>query len=160
MPLPDSYLDYLQANTTQLERFGDRFTTVDERVDYMVRQIDALAGVREPEVMTTSQIRFQETLAPLTGDTFIEKCPWPAVCTSILLHFPPGCNGLVDVMIGHSNTQVCPRQGHVSLDAATPVIPIFELVGEGEPIWVTIANADAANPHTITIILTLQRRQA
>lgn len=105
----------------------------------------------------TTQINFQQTLAPLQGGRFSRNCPWDAVITSIMLHFPPGCNALVDVAIGHGNSQLCPTDGFVALDAATPVIPMRESVKSGEEFWVEIRNGDAINPHTISVILTLQR---
>ena len=160
MPLPEEYLTYIEQNTNALERFGDAFSTADKRMDYLVKQVNKMSLALKDQGMATgqtTQLRFQATLPPLTGDTLTEQCPWNAICTSVLLHFPPGCAALVDVAIGHSDTQMIPQTGYLALDAASPIIPVHELIGPGEQIWVTIANADAANPHTVTVALTLQR---
>lgn len=114
--------------------------------------------VPSPAMAEVTQIRIQQTLAPLTGNRFFDKCPWDAIMTSICFHFPPGCNALVDVAAGHSGKQAFPQEGFIALDAATPVFPISERVTAGEQLWCEIRNGDAVNPHTITVIFTLQRR--
>lgn len=182
--LPEEYREYLRENTTALERLGDKLTTTDERIDYVVLQLErVLAGgipsevqarlellrnsidtlismLREKEMLVgeSTQVRFQETLQPLTGDRFTQDCPYDAVITSICFHFPPGCSALVDVAVGHGEKQCYPREGSIALDAATPVFNINELVNRDETLWCEIRNGDSVNPHTITVILTLQER--
>lgn len=120
------------------------------------------AGVGQPPppmvVVETTQIKFHETLQPLTGKRVSEECPFSAVITSVCFHFPPGCDGLVDVMVGHGHRQCFPRNGYISLDDATPVFSTNELVNKSELIEAEIRNADAVNAHTISIIVTLQER--
>jgi len=178
--LPEEYRKYLRENTTELERLGDKLSTTDERINYAVLQLEkVLAGgipseVREQieklrgsiDVLTsvlkeggvmlgeTTQVRFQETLQPLTGDRFTQDCPYDAIITSICFHFPPGCNALVDVAVGHGEKQCFPREGSIALDAATPVFSINELVNRDEALWAEIKNSDSVNAHTITGILT------
>ena len=189
--MPEEYLEYLRQNTTALERLGDRFTTVDQRVDYVVKQLDSLlaggvpaevrasienlraeidkltqtaelltSALREQKAMIgeTTQKRIQETLAGLTGGRFSVECPWDAVITSICFHFPPGCSALVDVAAGHSGKQIFPYDGFIALDSATPVFTVNEVVDRNELLWADIRNGDAVNPHTISVIFTLQRR--
>ena len=168
-----SYEEQMKAKTTSLERLGDAFTTSNERLDYLVKliegsniaglkqSIDSLASMGGPIMSTpteTTQIRFQETLAALTGDRFFYSCPWDATNTSIAMHFPSGCNALVDVAVGHSDKQIYPRTNFIALNDASPVFIVSELIADNEPIWVEIRNADGLNPHTISVILTLQRR--
>jgi len=106
----------------------------------------------------TTQIKFQETLQPLTGDKFTKVCPFDAIISSICFHFPPGCNSLVDVSVGHGEKQCFPREGYIALDAATPVFPTNERVIRDEELWCEIRNGDSMNEHSISVILTLQER--
>lgn len=115
--------------------------------------------MEKPLLGQTTQVNFQQAVAPLAGGKWGKNCPWDAVITSVTMHFPPGCNALVDVAVGHSNTQMAPGEGYIALDEATPVIPMYEVVNIGEQLWVEIRNGDAVNPHTISVIVTLQRRQ-
>ena len=112
----------------------------------------------------TKQIKVQETLQPLTGDRFISDCPFDATVISIGIHFPPGCNELVDVAIGHSGDvevghsgeQCFPESGYISFNDATPA---GWSVRRGELLWVEIRNADELNPHTISVTFTLQEKK-
>lgn len=130
---------------------------LEEKVDYLVRAVKALT---EPVVGETTQIKFHEKLQPSTGIRVSEDSPFNATIISICFHFPPGCEGLVDVMVGHGHIQCFPRNGYLSLDSATPVFGTNELVNKSERIWVEIANSDLLNPHTISVVLTLQERGA
>ena len=105
----------------------------------------------------TTQVSIQQQVAPLQGGIFVRNCPWDATITSVTMHFPAGCNALVDVAAGHSNIRVCPNEGFIALDDATPVMPVRETVRAGEELFVEIRNGDAINPHTISVIMTLER---
>lgn len=111
-----------------------------------------------PEIGETTQVRFQETVQPLTGDRFTQDCPFDAIITSVCYHFPPGCNALVGVSVGHGEKQSFPREGSIALDSATPVFNTYESVNRDEVLWCEIRNADSLNEHIITVILTLQER--
>lgn len=103
-------------------------------------------------------LRFRETIEALKGDIFHEKCPFNATCTSIVVHFPSGCAGLVDMAIGHGDSQVCPREGRVTLDNATVTFDITEDIDYEEIIWYNISNRDESHSHTPVVLLTLVER--
>jgi hypothetical protein len=109
-------------------------------------------------MLETTQVSIQQNVAPLQGGVFVANCPWDATITSITLHFPAGCNALVDVAVGHSNIHICPHEGFIALDDATPVIPVHETVRAGEQLFAEIRNGDAINPHAISVIMTLERK--
>ena len=168
-----AYEDEIRQKTTRFERLGDTFNTSNERIDYLVKALaDAdIPGLRKsvenlasmggqgmPIVTETTQVTFKQTLAALTGDRFFYTCPWNALNTNITMHFPDGCNALVDVAVGHSDKQTYPRTNFIALNDASPVFIVSELISDKEPIWVEIRNADGGGPHTISVILTLQRR--
>lgn len=147
----------------------DSFTQIDEKVDFCGSKMDEiqtdLSSIKDSMeegldmiVPETTQIKFKETLTALTGDKFTYICPWNATNIGVAMHFPSGCNALVDVAIGHSDKQIYPRSGYISLNDASPVFSVSEDIANEELIWVEINNADGGNSHTITVILTLQRR--
>lgn len=167
----------IRKRTSVFGRLGDKFTTTDDRINLMVQllqdagvfdlrtQMDAISnflalqpGGQSMGTGETFTLRFQETVASLTGDRFTQTAPWDCVNTSVCFHFPSGCNGLVDVIVGHSDKQIYPRSGYIALNDATPVFPTLESISYNEPIWVEIKNGDNMNSHTITVLLTIQRR--
>lgn len=168
-----NYEEEIRKRTSVFSRLGDKFTSTDDRINLVVQllqdagvfdlrsKLESLviqSGGQSMGDGETYTIRFQETLAALTGDRFIQTAPWDCFNTSICFHFPSGCNGLVDVVAGHSDKQIYPRSGYIALNDATPVFSTYESIAYNEPIWVEIRNGDSMNSHTITVLLTIQRR--
>ena len=106
--------------------------------------------------LRTEQVVISQVLPPMTGIRIERPIPVNGTITSIVLHFPGGCNALVDVSVGHGVKQMCPSTGVIALDAATPMIPTSERVETSEVLWAVIANGDMVNPHTITVIATIE----
>lgn len=104
----------------------------------------------------TRQIKFRETVAGLTGMEVEEVCPLTGKITSIMLHYPDGCDALVDIAVGHGEVWLIPteRGEYQAFNDATPVIPIEEPVFWGERLWAMIDNGDAL-PHTPSITITM-----
>lgn len=158
-PIPVPLLEPIATIYTKLDSIGEKLTTVSEGQATLQGGINALlAKEGVPMIGETTQIKFHETLQPLTGIRVSEECPFNATITSIAFHFPDGCDGLVDVMVGHGHKQCFPRNGYISLNDATPVFATSEFVNKSELTWAEIRNADAATPHTISVVLTLQGR--
>jgi len=171
----EEYLEYLKETVSTLERLGDKFSGADERLDYAVKQILALqikpetiavlerltgliedlkeAGFVMP--IQTQQINFHETVQPLTGVRLEEYIPLDGIISSVSLHFPGGCNALVDVAVGHSSKQFLPIGGFIALNDATPVYPTSEKVSRQETVWCVINNTDALQ-HTVSIAVTIE----
>ena len=74
---------------------------------------------------------------------------------NITIHFPLGCLALVLVAFSNGGRQICPEAGFIALDDATPTYPINEPVEGGDRLWVEIQNTDGANPHTISVNVTV-----
>jgi hypothetical protein len=166
----------IRKRTSVFGRLGDKFTSTDDRINLLVQLLqdagifdlksqvaaisDFLATQTGGQMGTgeTYTIRFQETLAALAGDKFSQTIPWDCINTSVCFHFPSGCNGLVDVVAGHSDKQIYPRSGYIALNDATPVFSTLESIAYNEPVWVEIRNGDSMHSHTITVLLTIQRR--
>lgn len=107
----------------------------------------------------TVQISFHHRLGPCEGDRWFEECPFPAYATSICYSFPPGCDYLVSVSVGHGSVLRFPAFGELRLDNATPVFNVYDSVEKSERIWCEIKNADDTWSHSIGVILTLQERE-
>lgn len=167
------YDEYLQELRNTVVSVSDGLTSVDERIDYVARKLDELSGLQASVIGLTSaltdmgvklpgrtrQLKFQHTLETLTAGRFVDRIPYDCILTSVGFHFPPGCNGLVDVSAGYGNEQAFPTTGYLSLDDATPVYPTSEALNVDERIWVEIVNTDSVNAHTITVTFMLQERR-
>lgn len=71
-------------------------------------------------------------------------------------HWPDGCDRLVDVAVGHSTVQFCPREGYLALNDTTPTYEFNEPVNDNEGIWVEARNRDGGNPHDITVTVIVE----
>jgi len=80
--------------------------------------------------------------------------------TQLLVHWPSGVNGLVDVAIGHGSVWVAPAstrsqpEPYMTLDSASIVFNTDEPVLKNDQLWMVVRNRDALNPHTITSVIT------
>jgi len=175
--LPQAYLEYLKENVDWLERIGDKFSGIDERVDYVAREIVTLKEYLpqiDPELLDrlsallleiketllvpqrTEQIVFQRQLNPLEGVRLTSPIPITGKMTAVTMHFPDGCNSLVDIAVGYLTKQLVPLEDYIALNNATPVFVASEPVKKDDECWCEILNGDAINAHTISVIVTVQ----
>jgi len=105
----------------------------------------------------TRQVRFKETLELLEGIEVEARCPLEGEITSVTIHWPEGCDALVDIAVGHDGTFLCPNEPDtfLALNNATPTFPMKEPVVWDERLWAIIQNTDDSNPHTVSIIITI-----
>lgn len=105
----------------------------------------------------TVQVQFQWVVPALNGVRLQDFSPVTGRITQVTVHFPGGCNALVQIAFGRSGTrQVVPSTGFIALDNATPAFPVDEPVYENEPLYVIIQNGDAVNPHTPSVIVNIE----
>jgi len=144
----------------------EELTTIDERVDFVHNQLNDIQLTQdrllEKEGMptmavVTREIVLRETVQPLTGTRVVKSSPLTGRITQLVLHFPNGCNALVDVAIGHKDTWVCPNEidTFIALNDATPVLTIDEPIEKGEEMWMVIRNTDGVNAHAISVTFTI-----
>ncbi|GAI51629.1 unnamed protein product [marine sediment metagenome] len=71
------------------------------------------------------------------------------------IHWPEGCDGLVDIAVGHNGTFLCPNEPEtfLALNNATPTFPMEEPVVWDERLWGIMRNTDGANPHKVSVII-------
>jgi len=168
--LSSEYLQYLKDNLSTLELLGDKFSGADERLDYAVRILEPL-GIKAEDLSAllrelkeagyimpkqTQQINFRYTVPAGQGIRAEEDVPLDGIISSVCFHFPPGAMGWVQVAFGHGYKQLMPISGFLQLDDATPIFPASEVVHRGETIWVIIQNTDGVNPHTVSVIATME----
>jgi len=104
----------------------------------------------------TQQVNFRYTVPAGVGIRAVEQVPLDGRISSVCFHFPPGAMGWVQVAFGHGSRQIMPIGGFLQLDNATPVFPTSEDVRRNEDIWVVIRNTDGINPHTISVVVTIE----
>jgi len=164
------YEDFVKS-IPAAERVPEPFNSIDNRLDFLgpiiidmknrVEKLeDALAsievgeGVIMPKII--EQIPFAYNLDPLQGVTLMEYAPFSGYIKQVSLHYPDGCNALVDVRVGHGTKQFCPNEGYLALNNATPIYRSSEWIKDREEIWVEMRNTDGANSHNITVVVQLE----
>ena len=144
----------------------EELTTIDERADYIHNQLKevqlAMNQLLVKEGMpimavVTREVNFRQTVQPLTGIRLEKPSPLKGNIVQLILHWPDGCDALVDVAVGHKGTWVYPHQvdTFVALNDATPVITVNEPIEKSEAIWVIIRNTDGREEHSITVTATI-----
>ena len=129
--------------------------TSEAKLDYIIRTLAGLMELTMP-VKPQKQIVFKHTLTPLQGIIEHRRIPMLKTVGTITIHWPLGCSALVDVAVGYSqDKRLLPEEGYLALDDITPTWPINKDT-ESDTLWVEILNGDAANPHTISVIVTYE----
>jgi len=107
-----------------------------------------------------SQIVLSQAVAASTESTYNVKAPFSGLIKDVTIHWPSGCNGLVDVAFGYGSIQLTPRTGYIALSAVTPKWDTDDKhwVKIRELLWLKVRNTDAANSHTITAVVTIEPR--
>lgn len=109
--------------------------------------------------IVTKQVRFQETLAALAGAQFSTPSEVTGEITQVMLHFPDGCDALVNVAFGHEQKWTCPSEPetYIALNDATPVFTFKnEKIARDDALWVIIENTDGTNAHTISVVVSME----
>jgi hypothetical protein len=110
----------------------------------------------EIEQTAEIQINFRQTV-PAGQAVRITQSYWAeGVITQVMMDFPPGCNGLVDMALFKDEQAFYPVSGFLALNAATPVYYAQASYYAKEPLTVIIQNRDAANPHTPTCTVVIR----
>lgn len=155
IPAPERAIGPLAGIATRLDFLGPKVEGMEKKVGELEY---ALANLQLPEgaamLLTIEQIPFAYNLAIAgtvgSGVKISEYAPFSGYIKQVMIHFPDGCNALVDVRVGHGTKQFCPKSGFLALNNATPIFPFNEGVADREEIWVEMRNGDGVNPHNIS----------
>ena len=109
----------------------------------------------------SAEINYRITTTLLNRSRVIRYSPDGGVLDSAIIHFPAGCNSLVEVFINHKTNQILPAavtggtQGNIgiALDDTTQSFDINLTIKRGDPLEVIIMNHDEVNTHVISVIL-------
>ena len=152
-----------QALATVLTLLGNESGRLDQ-ISILLNQVVSSLGLT-PEVLMTTEIQnivFSRILlgGGVAGSAakIYERAPYAGKIPVVKIHWPNGCNGLVDVAVYHGSTQFLPKNGFLSLNDATETYEVNEPILDQENIWVDIANRDAVNPHQPTIVVRIERQ--
>lgn len=128
-----------------------------DRLDELSRGLESLAEGLGVQVVTKQieMIRYQRVMASGAGVKMYEPSPFAGFITEVTIHWPGGCNALVDIAVWHGTRKFCPNEGHLALNDATPTYRFNEPVKKDEEIWVDMANASAFT-HTITVTVSVK----
>lgn len=107
--------------------------------------------------MPSQILTFKQTAAALSEASEEHRVNNDGKVSQIVMHFPPGCSGLVDVRLryfqGTMPTNLFPSQDeqYIALDAATPnYSDINFTVKHGDTVKMEVKNYDGLNSHTIS----------
>jgi len=154
----------------------EELTSIDERVDFLHNQLVAVQSMigtsqlalnqlLEKEGLPTmpkvqKQFVFKHTVEALAGLTDHQRLPMLKTVTTITVHFPDGCDALVDVAVGYSqDKRLLPEAGYLALNDTTPTWTINKDT-DSDTLWVEIRNGDASNAHTISVIVNYEEAEA
>lgn len=102
------------------------------------------------------QITFNNTVQPGQGIIVTKSYSKKGKITSIILHFPSGCNQLVEVALQKDGKSFYPANGYIALDDATPVMYVDADYYQNEPLTFEVLNKDAVNAHAPTCTVTIR----
>lgn len=103
------------------------------------------------------QMNYRVTASALTTQEETDDASISGIIDSIIAHFPPGVNALVELFVFHERQQILPegRTG-VTLDDATQSFTINEPIEQGDKIKVRVVNHDDTWQHTISVIISIR----
>ena len=142
----------------------------EEKLDYLIASQEVVVSLlheirtgigqllekEEVPMEITKQVPLAYNVAALEVIKLAEPSPLRGRITSVTMHFPDGCDGLVHIAFGHGEVWLCPSEPntYISLNDATPTFPTSEPVEKGEHLWAEFRNATAF-PHNVSVIVTI-----
>ncbi|MDD5778498.1 MAG: hypothetical protein PHU95_03525 [Candidatus Thermoplasmatota archaeon] len=130
-------------------QLAERLTQLEASIGELQGKVDIL--LPQPMVQVTRAIDFRFTLAIGQGIRMSEPAPVDGFITEVTMHYPDGCNGLVDLALKYKNVNVFPLTDYVALNDATQTWMIRQPITKKNPIWVEMRNRDTLNTHTPSV---------
>jgi hypothetical protein len=110
----------------------------------------------EEMITEVSFTRPDTTIAAESEVVLYQLSPLTGKVDNITLHFPNGCNSLVEISCYINQIQILPITGVIALNDATIKFPVGRRVKSGDKLRVKISNKDLTNEHTPSIIWELR----
>ena len=117
-----------------------------------------------PPIESTRTVDFRETVDASTGVEAKKPCPIDGYVTAIIIHWPLGCSGLVQVAVVHlrggvggTQTGIVPTDSgiYLALEDTTPIFNLYFPVKRGDYFMAVIRNTDNTFAHTISVDIVL-----
>lgn len=177
LELPEEYLQFLRENIDKIEMVTDRLGGTDERLDYVVRQLDQLpladipklkmsiesltsaleaAGIEVKMPRRTEWFSIVWTAEPATAPIIDHEPPYDGFISEVQIDWPDGCEHLVDVRVGYGGQQFVPLEGFLNLNDVNATYPFNQSVVHTVNLWLEIQNRDEFLPHTITVMFNIE----
>jgi len=102
------------------------------------------------------EINFRETVEPGAGVRVSKSLSFPGRITKVMMHFPPGTAGLVDMKLEKDKHDFYPINDFIALDDATPVYHTNVDYYRREPLDLIVRNRDEDNSHTVTCTVVIR----
>ena len=96
------------------------------------------------------------TVAAATQSILDDTSPVTGLLKSITLHFPDGCNALVEITIYLQNMRVLPLNNKIALNNTTVTFEVNRPIKKSDKLRAVIANKDSVNSHTPSIIFNIE----
>lgn len=107
-----------------------------------------------------AQLNYKETVASLAENKPTQYSPVDGIIERAVIHFPSGCNGLVEVELYHKAKKIFPNtRGGIALDDATQTFSLHEPVTSNDPIQVIFTNHDGTNSHTLSAVIYISEKK-
>ena len=124
-----------------------------------VKQLGGTMATREKRI---EHIPFSRVLTRAgtvgSGASIVEQAPFNCYVNEVVIHWPNGCNALVDVAVFHNVARILPREGFLALNDVTRSWRLNTSVDGQEELRVEMRNGDGAWPHTITVTIEVEER--
>ena len=114
-----------------------------------------MAEMQEYGRVVSRQIDLSREVPPATGLTKednYKKLNIDGRITQIIIHFPAGCNGLVEVRVGVNEHELT---DWIALDDTTQPFNANFFVKRGDRLWAEIKNYDSTYSHRIGVVVTV-----
>jgi len=143
----------------------DPLMSADEKIMSVYQQVQELKQmlVEIQQYQTLGyenfQVPFRQDVPVLTRMELDDLCPCTGYITSVIIHWPPGCNSLVGVAACHMGNWLVPSIENqlIALDSATPIFEMRVPCVEKDRLWTVMDNGDAANNHVIQVIFNIEK---
>ena len=109
----------------------------------------------------TKWINFRKSVSALSEEDILKFSPATGTIDTCLLHFPEGCNSLVEIQLFCRKEQILPtNRSSIALNNATNHYDLNHPLREHDPITLKVINHDSSYPHTVTalVAINVQRR--
>jgi len=113
------------------------------------------------------EVNYRVTTNSLSTTNTTRYSPIKGIINSCILHFPPGCNALVECFLNVGTVQILPYPttgtgtGNVgiALDSTTQSFNITYAVDKNDPIELRVINHDDTEGHTISAVLMIAEKE-